>query len=170
MSLDRARCLSRSIVCIANTGNLLVSDAGEANGYTSYTNLKGSLGASVANSTNGLLIHWEHRYYGESVPTISSTLAKTLAVNSETLGTYYKYLDVEQALEDVVYLAKSFKWEGKDLSASKVPWVFIGGSYPGARAAWIRKRNPETIFASWASSAVVEVTVELPEYGQTYYE
>jgi hypothetical protein len=31
-----------------------------------------------------------------------------------------------------------------DLQASKTPWIFIGGSYPGMRAGMLRVRNPET--------------------------
>jgi hypothetical protein len=50
------------------------------------------------------------------------------------------------------------------LQASKTPWIFIGGSYPGARAAMLRVRNPETIFASWASSAPVQAQVNMASY------
>jgi hypothetical protein len=50
------------------------------------------------------------------------------------------------------------------LQASKTPWIFIGGSYPGARAAMLRVRNPETIFASWATSAPVQAQVNMASY------
>jgi hypothetical protein len=50
------------------------------------------------------------------------------------------------------------------LQASKTPWIFIGGSYPGVRAAMLRVRNPETIFASWASSAPVQAQVNMASY------
>jgi hypothetical protein len=52
------------------------------------------------------------------------------------------------------------------LQASKTPWIFIGGSYPGMRAALLRVRNPETIFASWASSAPVQAQVDMTSYSR----
>lgn len=90
-----------------------------------------------------------------------------------------------------MYFAQHFKpsilqkdWSA--LSPNNTPWVFIGGSYPGmlfmcprrfrsqflslhdallgARAAMIRERNPETWFASWASSAPVEAQVDMSVY------
>lgn len=42
--------------------------------------------------------------------------------------------------------------------------MFIGGSYPGARAAFIRIRNPETIYASWASSGPVQAQIDMSSY------
>lgn len=82
----------------------------------------------------------------------------------------YQYLTTEQALEDVVYFANHFEPRGfgNDIWASlkpqKTPWIFVGGSYPGVRAAMLRVRNPETIFASWSSSAPVQSNVEMPTY------
>jgi hypothetical protein len=91
----------------------------------------------------------------------------------------WSFLSLDQALEDVVIFANNFtlppdapaasRVKAPDaLHASKTPyvqyfspvlswtdvakrWVFIGGSYPGVRAATLRQRNPETIFASWVS-------------------
>jgi hypothetical protein len=70
-------------------------------------------------------------------------------------GKQWSYLTFEQALEDVVQFANNFQLptsaaaaklvKSPDaLHASKTPWVFVGGSYPGVRAATLRKRNPET--------------------------
>jgi hypothetical protein len=82
---------------------------------------------------------------------------------------------ISQALEDVVLFANNFtlpsgspaasRLLSKDaLQAPKTPWIFIGGSYPGARAAMLRVRNPDTIFASWASSAPVQAQVNMASY------
>lgn len=88
------------------------------------------------------------------------------------------YLTFEQALEDVVYFAKNFDApknsdlgrklnRTSSLRSNETPWVFLGGSYPGMRAAALRIRNPDVIFASWASSAPVQAQVEMPSYFQT---
>jgi len=47
---------------------------------------------------------------------------------------------------------------------SSVPWIWLGGSYPGIRGALLRQRNPGTIFATWASSAPVEAQVDMSSY------
>jgi hypothetical protein len=69
-------------------------------------------------------------------------------------ATQLSFLTVEQALEDVVTFANNFtlptsasaagRINGSDsLRPNKTPWIFIGGSYPGARAAIMRVRNPD---------------------------
>ncbi len=50
------------------------------------------------------------------------------------------------------------------LHPSVTPWVFLGGSYPGVRGTLLRIRNPETIFATWASSAPVHAQVDMASY------
>jgi hypothetical protein len=111
----------------------------------------------LARKYHGIAIAWEHRFYGESLP---------FPVNNETgfpLAGYdaFKYLNNEQALEDAVYFARNFKLPGQkeDLTSKSTPWIWVGGSYAGARAAMIRVRNPETFFASWSSSGPVESIV-----------
>lgn len=84
-----------------------------------------------------------------------------------------KYHTVEQALEDVIYFSNRFSIPHPNNTTAayrphpnSTPWVFIGGSYPGARAAYIRIRNPETIYASWASSAPVQAQRDMSSYWQ----
>lgn len=84
-----------------------------------------------------------------------------------------KYHTVEQALEDVVYFANRFSIPHPDNRTtayrphpSTTPWVMIGGSYPGNRAAFMRVRNPEIIYASWASSAPVQAQTHMASYWQ----
>ena len=86
----------------------------------------------------------------------------------------YKYLTIEQSLEDVVYFANHFQPQGLEqhwpqLKPNKSPWIFVGGSYPGARAAWIRDSHPDTIYASWASSAAVHRMVNGHAYMNAIY-
>jgi hypothetical protein len=50
------------------------------------------------------------------------------------------------------------------LTPDVTPWVFVGGSYPAMRAAFMRKMYPDTIFASYASSAPVQASVDQSFY------
>ncbi|MCJ1401788.1 hypothetical protein MMC11_005005 [Xylographa trunciseda] len=115
----------------------------------------------LARRYHGLLIIWEHRFYGGSLPfEVNETTGFALAGYDA-----YKYLNNEQAMEDAVYFAKHFqppgysKEEGAALSSPSTPWIWIGGSYAGTRAARIRIRNPEVFFASWSSSGPVQNVV-----------
>ncbi|KAI0675914.1 serine carboxypeptidase S28-domain-containing protein [Trametes maxima] len=120
----------------------------------------------VAKRYNGLAILWEHRFYGDSLP---------FSVNENTTAEQWQYLNTEQALEDVVYFANRFSLSetGRTANTSSVfgslhptrtPWIWLGGSYPGVRGALLRIRNPETIFAVWASSAPVHAQVDMAAY------
>lgn len=129
----------------------------------------------LAKRFNGLAIGWEHRYLGSSLPFPMGLTNSTPVTPAECYDsadcthlltdspTSYRYMTVEQALEDAHYFAKNFELpEGKGshsgslLTADKTPCIWIGGSYPGARVAFARIRNPGTFYASWASSAPVQ--------------
>jgi hypothetical protein len=84
-------------------------------------------------------------------------------------------LNIEQSLEDTVYFAQNFRLPANSsvvgklpspdaLTAAKTPWIFLGFQDSAARAAQLRVRNPETIFAAWAASAPVQGQVDLPGY------
>uniref|UniRef100_A0A8H7XUA3 Serine carboxypeptidase S28-domain-containing protein n=1 Tax=Psilocybe cubensis TaxID=181762 RepID=A0A8H7XUA3_PSICU len=136
----------------------------------------------LAKRYNGLAILWEHRFYGKSLP---------FPVNENTTVEQWQFLNTEQALEDIVFFANSFP--GQKVKAapfsnastvppsspppppppplqkfpvhpSTTPWIMLGGSYPGIRSALMRIRNPDTIFASWASSAPVQAQVDMSSY------
>ena len=47
--------------------------------------------------------------------------------------------------------------------------MFIGGSYPGTRAALVREKYPETIFASLSSSAPVHAQIDMSVYWEQVY-
>jgi Serine carboxypeptidase S28 len=118
----------------------------------------------LARKYHGIAIVWEHRFYGESLP---FTLNSETGLAAEGYGAY-KYLNNEQALEDVVYFATHFRPPGHDddtLTSDSNPWIWIGGSYPGIRAAIIRQRNPDVFFASWSSSGPLKTQVD----GSVYY-
>lgn len=136
----------------------------------------------LAKRHRGLAIGWEHRYFGNSLPfpLAFQNGSVTDPYTCSQAGDYcthepvnapesYKYLTIDQALEDVVYFAHNFRPSGIDypLTPEHTPWIWVGGSYPGARAAFIRQRNPETFFASWASSAPVESRLDGSAYFNT---
>lgn len=120
---------------------------------------------TIANKTGGLVIMWEHRFYGQSIPDIDSSI-----VEPGNLAKYMKPLTLENSLEDIVTFSKSFKYKNETLNPGTAPWIFVGESYAGARSAWMRKRNPEIAFAALADAAVVEQDVEYRDYYKTIEE
>ena len=83
-----------------------------------------------------------------------------------------QYLSTEQALADVPYFAANFTRPNLrhiDLTPESTPWIFIGGSYPGMRAAFMRNMYPDTIYASYASSAPVEARIDMSVYYEQVY-
>lgn len=121
---------------------------------------------TLARRFSGLALLVEHRYYGGveegSYPyPINSTTGELLDPSG------YKYLDTEQALEDTVYFANHFELPTNvtgNFSPDVNPWIWLGGSYPGIRGAQLRVRNPETFFATWASSPPTEAAVDMWTY------
>ena len=85
----------------------------------------------------------------------------------------WKYLTTDQALEDFVVFAKGFTLPSTSqiqltsadaLQPQNTPWIMVGASYPGVRAALLRVRNPEVVFASWSSSAPVQAQINMASY------
>ena len=97
------------------------------------------------------------RYWGESSP------YQTL--NAETL----QLLTLEQSIADLVHFAKvaPLPFDSKKSNADKAPWVFSGGSYSGALAAWIESTSPGTFWAYHASSAPVQAIDDYVSMGIT---
>ncbi|RPD58936.1 peptidase S28 [Lentinus tigrinus ALCF2SS1-6] len=156
-------------------GPVFLFDSGEQNAepllpyyLQEYHGLSATM--RLAKRYNGLAILWEHRYYGDSLP---------FHVNENTTAEQWQFLTTDQALEDVVYFANRFSLDSalpgsisnattsasdNALHPSNTPWVWLGGSYPGVRGALLRVRNPETIFAVWASSAPVQAQIDMASY------
>ena len=53
------------------------------------------------------------------------------------------------------------------LQPQNTPWIVVGASYPGVRAALLRARNPEVVFASWSSSGPVQAQINMASYYET---
>jgi hypothetical protein len=147
-------------------GPVFLLDEGEGrvqeNDVTKLTS-KESFLVALLRQFNGIGIIWEHRYYGDSTP---------VSINKNTPAAAFKYLDTEQALADVPAFASNFNRSSiaYDLTPKGTPWIFVGGSYPGMRAAFMRQLYPDTIFASWASSAPVEASVDMSFYHEPVWQ
>lgn len=117
---------------------------------------EGTISGKYAEEFDGLVIVIEHRYWGQSMPFPELT--------TETL----QYLDLPQSVYDMTYFAQTVQipednWD-QTSNAPNSPWVLIGGSYPGALAAWTSVIDPGTFWAYHASSAVVEAIYDFYPY------
>ncbi|KAH8429991.1 putative serine peptidase, family S28 [Aspergillus melleus] len=108
-------------------------------------------------------IVWEHRYFGDSLP---------FPVNNNTPAEHLQYHTTKQALQDIPHFAKTFSRKSHpdlDLTPKSTPWVMVGGSYAGSRAAFTRNEHPDTIFAAFSSSAPVQARVDMGIYYEPVY-
>lgn len=147
-------------------GPVFAFDTGESNGgdtYLGYLTNSQSFVNKYLQHFNGLGIVWEHRYYGESAP---------FPINLNTTAEQLQWLTAENALKDFDIFANQFQWanfSNVDFSPSITPWVVIGGSYPGMRAAMLRYFFPETVFASYAASPPLEAMRNMSIYYEQVY-
>lgn len=66
-----------------------------------------------------------------------------------------KYLTSEQALKDLaMFLFRTGLTKAHGVT-DKTPWLVVGGSYPGAMAAWFQSKYPHLTIGSIASSGVI---------------
>jgi hypothetical protein len=141
-------------------GPVFVYDVGEANAGGSALNRlqnETSFFKQMVDEFGGIGIVWEHRFYGNSTPT---------PIDLNTPAEDFEFLTTEQSLADVDRFAKQFSRKNINatLTPDKTPWVFVGGSYPGMRAAFMRDQYPDTIYAAYASSAPVQASVDQSFY------
>jgi hypothetical protein len=134
-------------------GPVFIYDGGESNAAPSVSWMRGpTFFTDMLKEFGGMGIVWEHRYYGQSIPEPR---------NDRT------FLTVEQALADIPAMAAKFSrpnFPHVDLTPAGTPWVFVGASYPGVRAAMSREKYPETFHASWAASAPVQARADMSAY------
>lgn len=69
-----------------------------------------------------------------------------------------RWLTNKQALEDSAKFVAGVSFPGikEDLTSPSTPYIYYGGSYPGARSAHMRVLYPDLIYGAIASSAVTE--------------
>ncbi|OKL62228.1 hypothetical protein UA08_02156 [Talaromyces atroroseus] len=147
-------------------GPVFVYDVGESSAYSSAQGMLGqsSFFRSFLEEFGGIGIVWEHRYYGDSLPMGS--------INADTPAENFQYLTHAQAIADIPYFATNFsrsEFPSEDLSPKATPWIMIGGSYSGMRAAFTRNEYPDTIYAAYASSAPVQAHVDMSIYFEQVY-
>lgn len=136
-------------------GPVIVLASGETSGVNRLPFLQKGLLARLAQSTNGIGVVLEHRYYGTSFPYDNLT--------TESL----RFLRMEQALADTAYFAENVVFNvTEDTSPSKAPWIIYGGSYAGVFAALARIIYPDVFWGAISSSGV---TVAIYDYWE-YYE
>lgn len=104
-----------------------------------------------AEQYGALLVALEHRYYGLSNP-----------FGTDYSTEHLQWLNTEQALGDVASFHVHISGLYNLTNSNR--WVTFGGSYPGIVAGLSRLRFPQLIFASVASSAPLDATVEMPGY------
>lgn len=93
----------------------------------------------------------EHRFYGDSQPMPNWELSNLKTLNSQ------------QALADLAV----FIGEMNPDQANEV--LVIGGSYPGAMAAWFRERYPHLTIGAWSSSGVVNPIIDFWQFDEQTY-
>ena len=116
----------------------------------------------TASELGAVLIRWEHRFYGNSTPWASP---RTSVFNHS--AALFEFHTFEQALADIAAFAWDFshpELTHVDLTPKGSPWVFIGASYPGLRASWMRQLYPQTVHIAYASSAPVQGHVNNSAY------
>jgi hypothetical protein len=163
-------------------GPVFIYDVGEANAAgNALFRLQNetSFFKQLVDKYNGIGIVWEHRYCksnhnthqtlrcrNNQLTSISDGNSTPEPITLDTPPEVFKFLTTEQSLADVDRFAKQFKRKNINatLTPNKTPWVFVGGSYPAMRAAFMREKYPETIFASYASSAPTEAQVDMSVY------
>ncbi|KAF3920316.1 hypothetical protein AA313_de0210277 [Arthrobotrys entomopaga] len=139
-------------------GPVIVLEGGETSGAGRVSYMQTGVGRYLTEYLGGIGIVLEHRYYGKSYVTQNLT--------NESL----KYLNTALGLKDNAYFAENL-W--KDLSANlsnirpdKTPFISYGGSYAGAKSAFLQVAHPEAYYGSLASSAVVWAGENFWEYNE----
>ncbi|KAJ2930761.1 hypothetical protein H1R20_g6344, partial [Candolleomyces eurysporus] len=124
-------------------------------GSLSMTNT--SIAGAIAQATRGAVVMVEHRFYGESNP------FPDLSVDS------LRFHTISQALQDFVYFARNVKLampggDGEGIRPHRSPWIFVGGSYAGALAAFIMEQHPGVFWAAYSSAGVVQPKIDFWQY------
>ncbi|KAI8322677.1 hypothetical protein GQ54DRAFT_339191 [Martensiomyces pterosporus] len=123
--------------------------------YTDSTHL-----SSLAQRTNGLVVAIEHRFYGKSNPM------------PDLSGPSLKYMTIENVLEDFASFVRVAKSNPSQVfpvpvsNNSRV--VFVGASYAGNVAAWMRAKYTGLVSGAWASSAVVYGRLNNYQFDQNF--
>lgn len=115
----------------------------------------------LSNATGGLSVILEHRYYG------ASHVTKDLSTDS------LRWLNNKESLEDSAEFIRCFpvpedlKKKLKDkhvFDPERTPYIYYGGSYAGARAAFMRTEYSDIVWGGIGSSGVTHAQTYYPQY------
>ncbi|KAK4224179.1 peptidase S28 [Podospora fimiseda] len=126
-----------------------------AEGFNVTWMSKDYLPGRFAQETGAAVILMEHRYWGNSSP------FQLLTVENLT------HLTLDNSLKDITYMANNLLLPFDRTNGShpsKSPWIYMGGSYPGAIANWLAVREPGTFWAYYSSSGVVQAVTDFWQY------
>lgn len=137
---------------------IILYDGGETSLKGRLNVLNNGIVQILANATGGIGILLEHRYYGTSLP-----LRSALGPGKDWGVDQLQYLTTRQSLEDSAAFIRHVSIEGVPNDA-EIRVIYYGGSYAGARSAFMRKTYPDLVWGAIASSGVVAATVDLPAY------
>ncbi|EAY10768.1 Clan SC, family S28, unassigned serine peptidase [Trichomonas vaginalis G3] len=104
--------------------------------------------AVLAKRYNAIVLTIQHRFFGKSIPQDGLTVDKL------------KFLTVEQAVQDYKVFHDYYQNEKK----LNLPWLVVGGSYPGLLSALIRDKYPDDFKAAISSSGVLYATNNFVEF------
>ncbi|EAR85045.3 serine carboxypeptidase S28 family protein (macronuclear) [Tetrahymena thermophila SB210] len=133
---------------------LYICGEGECNGVQ----YNSSFTSKIAEIHNGIVLSLEHRFYGKSQPFGFGNDSYALP--------NLKYLTAQQALNDLAWFIQYVKDNQLFGITPNMPWITIGGSYPGALSAWFRYKFPHLTIGALASSAVVNAYADFYEFDQ----
>ncbi|KAF3920980.1 hypothetical protein ABW20_dc0103123 [Dactylellina cionopaga] len=139
-------------------GPVIVLEGGETSGAGRIAYMQTGIGRYLTEYLGGIGIVLEHRYYGKSYVTQNLT--------NESL----KYLNTAQGLADNAYFAENL-WKQlpgnfSHIKPAQTPFISYGGSYAGAKSAFLQVAYPEAYYGSLASSAVVWAGENFWEYNE----
>jgi hypothetical protein len=151
-------------------GPVILYDAGEGNaqGFVPFIADPDFVYTDLAIKLGGVIIVWEHRYYGESMP----DSFKNDPTGYKSPVSDYRWLTTDAALADVDKFAWQFarsELNSTDLTPKSTPWVFVGGSYPGIRAALMRLKYPQTIAVAYSASAPLQAQYNMDVYWEPIF-
>ncbi|KAL4475089.1 hypothetical protein ABPG74_001785 [Tetrahymena malaccensis] len=115
----------------------------------------------LAKKFSALFLIVEHRFYGASQPFGKDENS----YSNDNLA----YLSVDQALEDLAQIIANFKTLKLHGLSENVPFITIGGSYPGAVSAWFRSKYPHLVVGALAASAVILPIEDFQQYDYQIY-
>lgn len=128
--------------------------SGETSIESRLSNIETGIIQILMNSTNGLGVIIENRYYGDSFPYTNLT--------TDNLA----YLTNEQTIADFAYFAQHAVFPGLNatLTAPTTPWILYGGSLAGAQTSFAVKTYGDILYGGIAASGVIRVATEYPEW------